>query len=89
MRRYCQRLVKLAVPREAERLVEMERGVVVGADVEAYRLDAGEVAKHGARGHASEPPPTPIAAGVDIADRRGALVASRCVPAAATSAVPS
>ena len=48
-----QRLVELAVTREAERLVQMQRGVVVGADVEADRLDAGELAQHGARGQAS------------------------------------
>ena len=32
--RHRQRLVKLAVTREAERLVEMQHHVVVGADVE-------------------------------------------------------
>lgn len=46
---HCQRLVERAVTREAERLVQMERRVVVGADVEADRLDAGELAQHGAR----------------------------------------
>ena len=63
-----------AVTRETERLVEMNRRVVVCADVEADRLDAGELAEHCARDHASESAPSSRA--------------SRCVPAAATSAVP-
>ena len=74
-----QRLVELAVAREAERLVEMQRRVVVGADVEADRLDAGELAEHRARDQASESPPTPIAPGVDIAHRRDTFLASQQV----------
>jgi hypothetical protein len=48
--------------------------VVVGADVEADRLDAGELAQHRARGQASQSPPTPVVPGVDVANRRGTFL---------------
>src|SRR6185436_10598089 len=56
-----QRLVEFAVTREAERLVQMQCRVVVGADVEANRVDASELAEHRAGHQPSKSTPTPVA----------------------------
>src|SRR5687767_10866556 len=72
-------LVELAVTREAERLVEIQRRVIVGTDVETDRLDAGELSEHRARDQASESSPTAVASGVDVANCRGTFCASQYV----------
>jgi hypothetical protein len=59
----------------------MNRRGIPGPHVQANRREAVELVQHGSGNDAAQPATPPIAAGVDISDRRGALITRHQVSA--------